>query len=85
MNKKPFDKKKIIFKKFRIIKNISNGSFWCPFRWKYFNWRKSFQKIEDKKALKEKTLEKEAYYLYILKGFGISRVFHMDIVEDIIF
>ena len=75
MNKKPFDKKKIIFKKFRIIKNISNGSFGDVHLGENIITKELVAiKIEDKKATKHKTLEKEAYYLYILKGIGIPRV-----------
>ena len=75
MNKKPFDKKKIIFKKYRIIKNISNGSFGDVHLGENIITKELVAiKIEDKKATNHKTLEKEAYYLYILKGIGIPRV-----------
>ena len=75
MNIKKFDKNKIIFKKFRIIKNISNGSFGAVHLGENIITKEPVAiKIEPKKTSKQKTLEKEAYYLYILKGFGIPRV-----------
>ena len=73
MSKKPL--KKIIFKKFKIIKNISNGSYGDVHLGQYITTKEQVAiKIEDKKTKKQKTLEKEAYYLYILKGLGIPRV-----------
>ena len=66
---------KIIFKKFRILKPISSGNFGKVYLGQNIFTKKFVAvKFEDKNSLAKKTLEKEAYYLYNLKGFGIPEI-----------
>ena len=65
----------IIFKKYKIITKISNGSFGNVYLSINILTQKLFAlKLEDRKNLKKKTLEKEAYYLYNLKSYGIPQI-----------
>ena len=66
---------RIFFKKYKIKKFIANGCFGEVYLGENITNKKLFAvKIEDRKSLKTKVLEKEAYYLYNLKGYGIPEV-----------
>ena len=70
-----FNVKRIIFNKFKIIKHISSGSFGKVYLGKnILNDKFVAIKIEDKTTLMRKTLQKEAYFLYYLKGYGIPEI-----------
>ena len=65
---------KLIFGKYKLLKEIGRGSFGYVFKGKNIvNNEKVAIKIEDWKN-KGDILESEAYFLYYLKGFGIPEV-----------
>ena len=68
------DLNKIIFGKYEIIKKIGQSSYSSVFLGKYIN-KKNYVaiKVQDKNAFVSE-LEKEAYYQYILRGFGIPKI-----------
>jgi len=68
------DLNKIIFGKYEIIKKIGQNSYSSVFLGKYIN-KKNYVaiKVQDKNAFVSE-LEKEAYYQYILRGFGIPKI-----------
>ena len=66
--------KKIIFKKFKVLKLIKTGSFGFVFKAKNILTNELVAlKAEDYK-IKGNYLEIEAYFLYYLKGFGIPEI-----------
>ena len=66
--------KKIIFKKYKILKLIKTGSFGFVFKAKNILTNELVAlKAEDWK-IKGNFLESEAYFLYYLKGFGIPEI-----------
>ena len=65
---------KIFFKKYKILKKIGAGSFGKVYLGSKINSNDLFAvKFENKKNL-DIVLEKEAYFLYLLRGFGIPEV-----------
>jgi len=68
------DLSKVIFGKYEIIKKIGHSSYSSVFLGKFIN-KKIYVavKVQDKNACISE-LEKEAYYQYLLKGFGIPKV-----------
>ena len=68
------DLNKIIFGKYEIIKKIGQSSYSSVFLGKYIN-KKNYVaiKVQDKNAFVSE-LEKEAYYQYLLRGFGIPKI-----------
>ena len=68
------DLSKVIFGKYEIIKKIGHSSYSSVFLGKFVN-KKIYVaiKVQDKNACISE-LEKEAYYQYLLKGFGIPKV-----------
>ena len=67
---------KIIFGKFKIIKEEGNGRYSTVFSAKnIINQELVALKIQDKKKTRnDGDLEKEAYYLFQIKGIGIPRI-----------
>ena len=64
---------KVFFKKFRVIKKIADGSFGSIYEGiNTINNKPIAIKLEDRS--KYNLLEKEAYNLYTLKGFGIVEI-----------
>ena len=75
MNEEIIDKNKIFFKKYRAIERISQGLFGKVYLGEnIINKKLVALKLEDRKNIKRKTLEKEAYFLYYLKGYGIPEL-----------
>ena len=75
MNDEIIDKKKLFFKKFKIISFISKGNFGNVYLGKNIRDNKLVAiKIENRFKHKNKALEKEAYFLYNLKGYGIPEI-----------
>ena len=64
---------KNIFKKYKPIKKIGQGAFGNVYSAIRLNDKSVFAMKTEKKAINRKTLESEAYYLYILQGFGIPK------------
>ena len=62
-----------IFKKYKPIKKIGFGSFGNIYLTKRIEDKKLFAMKTEKKNLKKKQLEEEAYFLYTLQGFGIPK------------
>ena len=62
-----------IFKKYKPIKKIGFGSFGSVYLAKRINDEKLFAMKTEKKNIKQKQLEEEAYFLYTLQGFGIPK------------
>ena len=67
-------KNKIILKKYKIIKRIGKGSFGSVYLGKYIS-KNDYVAIKfESKNQNDTILEREAYILYSLKGFGIPEV-----------
>ena len=67
-------KNKIILKKYKILKRIGKGSFGSVFLGKNIQ-KKDYVAIKlESKNQNDTILEREAYILYSLKGFGIPQV-----------
>ena len=67
-------KNKIILRKYKIIKRIGKGSFGSVYLGKYVN-KNDYVAIKfESKNQNDTILEREAYILYSLKGFGIPEV-----------
>ena len=65
----------IIFQKYKKKEKIASGSYGNIFLGENISTKKLVAiKIEDRKNNIKKTLEKEAYYLYNLKGYGIPEL-----------
>ena len=64
---------KIIFKKYKIFKQIGNGSFSNIYSVERIKDKKKFALKTEKINSKYKLLESEAYFLYTLQGFGIPK------------
>ncbi len=62
-----------IFKKYKPIKKIGCGAFGNVYSAIRLNDKSVFAMKTEKKTLNRKILESEAYYLYILQGFGIPK------------
>ena len=62
-----------IYKKFKPIQKIGYGSFGNVYLTKRIKDGKLFAMKVEKNNLKNKSLETEAYFLYILQGFGIPK------------
>ena len=62
-----------ILKKYKPIKKIGFGSFGNIYLTKRIEDKKLFAMKTEKKNLKKKQLEEEAYFLYTLQGFGIPK------------
>jgi len=62
-----------IYKKFKPIQKIGYGSFGNVYLTKRIKDGKFFAMKVEKNNLKNKSLEAEAYFLYILQGFGIPK------------
>ena len=68
-----FFQNKIIFKKFRVLTLISDGTFGQIYLVVNNQNEKFIMKTEKTDAM-NKLLEQEGYYLHILKGFGIPKL-----------
>ena len=62
-----------IFKKYKPLKKIGSGSFGNVYSAIKLNDKSVFAMKTEKRSAKKKSLESEAYYLYILQGFGIPK------------
>ena len=75
MKNETIDKKKLFFKKYRIISFIAKGSFGNVYLGKnILNNKLVAIKIEERFKHINKSLEQEAYFLYNLKGYGIPEI-----------
>ena len=63
-----------IFKKYKLIKKISKGTFGNIYSTIRVKDKNVFAMKVEKREKKESILEKEAYYLYALQGFGIPKL-----------
>ena len=63
-----------IFKKYKLIKRISEGTFGNIYSVIRLEDKKVFAMKTEKINSKEQMLESEAYYLYILQGYGIPKL-----------
>ena len=63
----------LIFKKYKPIKKIGYGSFGNIYLTKRIKDKKLFAMKTEKKNSKVKQLEKEAFFLYTIQGFGIPK------------
>jgi len=69
------EENKYIFKKYKPIKKIGRGSFGNIYRVERLRDRAEFAMKIEKINAKQKTLEREAYYLFTLQGgFGIPKL-----------
>ena len=69
-------KNKIFFNKYKIFKYFCKGAFGNVFEGEnIINKELVALKFESRTSIQKKTLEKEAYFLYNLKGFGIPKLF----------
>ena len=64
---------KLIFKKYKPIKKIGFGSFGNVYSVIRLNDKSVFAMKTEKRGINKNLLESEAYYLYILQGFGIPK------------
>ena len=67
-------KNKILFKKYRILEKIGEGAFGLVYMGKFINSSEFVAIKFEPKNLLELVLEKEAYVLYYLRGYGIPEV-----------
>ena len=65
---------KLIFGKYQILKSLGKGSFCDVYLIKNIKTKKLYAAKIEEKISSLGRLEKEAYFLYILKGFGIPEV-----------
>ena len=66
---------KIIFEKYKVIKKIGKGSYSTVFLTKNIQNKKYYALKIQPKNHKFASLEKEAYYLFLLKYIGIPKIF----------
>ena len=65
---------KIFFKKYKIIKKIGKGSFGFVYLGKNLDSNKFVAAKFEPKNQADAILERESYFLYYLRGFGIPEV-----------
>lgn len=69
------EENQIIFKKYKSIEKIGYGSFWKIYSVIRLKDKTAFDMKTEKISSKNKTLETEAYYLFILQeGFGFPKL-----------
>ena len=74
LNDNFLNENQIIFKKYKVIKEIGKGSFSRVYSTIRLNDKSVFAMKTEKKNLQRNLLESEAYYLYNLQGFGIPKL-----------
>ena len=65
---------KVFFKKYKILKKIGEGSFGMIYLGSRINTSDLFAVKFESKTQSDIVLEKETYFLYLLRGFGIPEV-----------
>ena len=73
LNDSFLEENKLIFKKFKPIKKIDQGAFGNIYSSIRLSDKSVFAIKTQKKNINSKKLESEAYYLYILQGYGIPK------------
>ena len=68
------EENKIIFKKYKPISRIGEGSFGNVYSTVRLKDKSVFAMKTEKTTSKDKVLESEAYYLFTLQGFGIPKL-----------
>ena len=74
LNDRFIDENKYIFKKYKPIKKIGEGKFGNIYSTIKLKDKNVFAMKTEKRNMLTETLESEAYYLYILQGFGIPKL-----------
>ena len=73
MNDSFIKRQDLIFKKFKLINKIGQGSFGNIYLVKRIKDNNYFALKAEKKNLRQQVLESEAYYLFTLQGYGIPK------------
>ena len=76
---------KLIFKKYKPIKKIGNGAFGNIYSVINLKDKQYYALKSEKINSSKKLLESEAYYLFILQGFGIPKFVSFGHYKNIIF
>ena len=74
LNNSFLNENKYIFKKYKPIKKIGGGKFGSIYSTIRLKDKNVFAMKTEKRNMLSETLESEAYYLFILQGFGIPKI-----------